>query len=114
MSIYDDIRQKAQQTNVELTDHEVYRIAGTLRFAGAASFSNVLVQELEAFRRRSMAVDAAAESQTFQKIDASLKDGVCPRCGKTMMDVKLADYTPAKFCSGDCRIVLWQNDEEEK
>jgi ribosomal protein S27AE len=48
----------------------------------------------------------------FKKIDDSLKKGNCPRCGKQMADVLLADYTPAKFCKGECRITLWKIEDE--
>jgi hypothetical protein len=113
MNIYNKIRTHAQVAGAELTDTDVKRIAGTLRFAGMAAFDSVLARELSEMGKRIEAEKQAVEAQTFQKIDASLSDGNCPRCGQKMKDVKLADYTPAKYCDRECRITLWTTNEEK-
>lgn len=109
-TMYDQIRIAAKQKGVELSDTAVNRIVGTLRFAGTDALSAAIT--LEAERQAKEAATIAAN--TFGSIDASLKSGKCPRCGKMMKEVLLADASPAIYCSGECRIVLWkQNDEAE-
>jgi len=112
MSIYDDIREEARKLDIEATPSVVNRVAGTLRMArirSVAKASTLVGEELRRLAAPNTAgtpVDAFAD--TFQKIDASVQHGGCPRCGARMTDVYLADSTPAFHCSGECRVTLPQ------
>jgi hypothetical protein len=113
MSIYEVIRREAQQMEVELTDTQINRIVGTLRFAGGDYNKDLLREEINRFLHevQKPPVETANRQQpmqtSFRQIDASIESGTCPRCGRKMRSVKLADYTPATYCDGECRIVLW-------
>ena len=108
--MYDVIRQAAEAQNIKLSDTSVNRVAGTVRFAGANSLSAAILQEAE---HQAKEAATTVEAGTFGSIDASLKNGKCPRCGKAMKEVLLSDFSPALYCVGDCRIVLWKQNEAE-
>ena len=122
MSYNKQIRQQAQKLNLEVTLQQVNSIAGTLRFAGirhTADLDHLIQQELQRLiqqAKQELPVVATNDPTdgTFQRIDASLQQGMCPRCGKKMRDVLLADYTPAVYCAGECRITLWPPEKAEK
>lgn len=122
MSYHDQIRQKARQLGIDVTTQQVSRVAGTLQFAGARRAHHLeplitkALQQLANEVKRELPVVTArdATDATFQKIDASLQQGMCPRCGKKMRDVKLADNTPAIYCDSECRITLWPPEKESK
>lgn len=119
MSIHDSIRRVAAELNLNVSGQLVNRVAGTLRFARVRQASNLdplIRQELQRLlselRVEPASIEAATTDATFQQIDVSLQRGTCPRCGKQMTDVLLADYTPARFCEGECRITLWVPEKE--
>jgi len=121
MNIQDEIRRQATKLSLNLHDNDVNRIAGTIRFARVRTASGLeqmverelakLVQKV----RQELTIEAAIETSagTFQKIDVGLSQGTCPRCGKKMKDILLADYTPARYCGGECRITLWPPEQKE-
>lgn len=115
-NIYEAIRKVADTQGYEVDTSTVNRVAGTLKVAGVRKPTDDLIQRaLEKITNNKFDFTVTAQENTddsgFKKIDDSLKQGKCPRCGKTMADVLLADYTPAKFCKGECRITLWSIDE---
>lgn len=123
MTTQEQIRLAAAKRNLNLTDAQVNRIAGTLRYSRLRTASNLdpiiqkeltrLVDKIRTQHPSTIATEATAaeapttRDATFKQIDDSLANGNCPRCGKKMRDVLLADYTPALFCEGECRITLW-------
>lgn len=118
MNIQEEVRRQAAVLEIELTNSDVNRIAGTVRFARvrtADSLVKMVEREMAKLVQKVRQEPVAAETNagTFQKIDASLSQGTCPRCGKKMQDVLLADYTPARYCGGECRITLWPPAEEK-
>lgn len=116
MHLYDKIRQAAKELKFDVSAQQISRIAGTVKIAGARTASQIdsivltqLQSLLEAVQKEAPVVKAEAkEATSFRQIDASLDNGTCPRCGKNMIAVKLADYTPARYCGGECRVVLWK------
>lgn len=115
MTIFDAIRKVAKEGGMELDRSTLNKVAGTLKASGVRTPTTDLVR-LAIKNSQPKSLRTAAPKQNtdesgFKKIDDSLKKGVCPRCGKQMADVLLADYTPAKFCKGECRITLWEIDE---
>ena len=115
MSIYRNVRDKATEMGIELTDGSVNRIVGTARFASLANTADLIdLIRQEHEREVQKTAGTAMLADTFAAIDSSLRQGACPRCGKKMKDVKLADYTPAKYCDSDCRITLWEQTDEAK
>lgn len=121
MTIQDQIRTIAADLKLELTQSQITRLAGTLQFSRIRSASNLdplirkELQRLVDKAREELPVveiagtEAAGRSResAFKTIDDSLASGNCPRCGKKMREVKLADYSPALYCEGECRITLW-------
>lgn len=121
MNIQKEIRRQATALHLELADSDVNRLVGTVRFAHvrtASGLTQMVERELARLMQKvsqETTNKAANETKagTFQKIDTSLSQGTCPRCGKKMQDVLLADYTPARNCGGDCRITLWPPEKKE-
>ena len=120
MTIQDQIRRTAAELKLELTKSQITRLVGTLRFSRVRTASNLdplirkeLQRLVDIARAELPAVEVAAtdaavgRESAFKQIDDSLASGNCPRCGKKMREVKLADYSPARYCEGECRITLW-------
>lgn len=118
MALHGQLRALAHENNIELDDGMLSRIAGTLRTADVVDVKQNLDLALkELHREHREAADQTGvkptEEETFRRIDAGLSKGLCPKCGKPMSPVKLADYTPALFCTGECRVTLWSAEEAE-
>ncbi len=117
-NLYDQIRELAAAEGVGADDSTVYRVAGTLRTASITDVADNLDVALKALHTemRTEAAATAVKSEgedAFRRVDAGLSQGTCPKCGKPMTRVKLADYTPALYCKGECRITLWPPEDEE-
>lgn len=123
MSIYTQIRKAAHDRGVLVDDESVYRIAGTLKVAGAIAgdaLLDVIQMELDRLTNEATQPPAPRQAQdpeveeiaTLKEIDAGIAKGTCPRCRQGTRDVKLADYTPARYCSA-CGITLWSEDSDE-
>jgi hypothetical protein len=129
-SVYDEIRRAVQEGNHGLDASWVYRVAGTLigaygspvpYWAVQAEVQRAAVQAAQDQARQVAAQQAALEQQAdvvvpldddgahidYKELDAALERGICPRCSQRLKDVKLADYTPARYCQ-PCRIALWE------
>lgn len=117
MSIQDQIRTVAAELGFDITPSQVNRMAGTLKFSRLRTASNLdpLIRKemewlIEQARQELPTVNTADATTTipgFQQITDSLNQGNCPRCGKQMRTVKLADDSPVLHCGGECRITLW-------
>jgi rubrerythrin len=103
------VKKIAEKENIKVSKADTLRIIGSIKNAGSLPID--LMKELIKEDLNKYAKPAISETKesTFQKIDAALNTGKCPICGATMVDVKLADYTPAKYCPKTCRVVLWPN-----
>lgn len=118
MTIFNAIRKVAKENGIELDRSTLNKVAGTLKTAGVRTPSEDLVRlaiqstQPKPDKTRTAEAESNTDESGFKKIDDSLQKGHCPRCGKKMADVLLADYTPAKFCKGECRITLWEVDED--
>lgn len=126
MTIQDQIRRAAAELKLDLTQSQITRLAGTLRFCRVRTASNLdplirkELQELAEKARQELPMVEATNAEAtvsresaFKKIDDSLASGNCPRCGKKMREVKLADYSPALYCEGECRITLWSPEKQK-
>lgn len=124
MGLHTQLRVLAADKGIKLSDGAFSRVAGTLRSADVIDVRQNLdlaLRELyrETKENREFGVVAAdsgvkkKEEDTFRRIDAGLAKGLCPKCSKPMTPVKLADYTPALFCTGECRVTLWSAEEAE-
>ncbi|KKL52615.1 hypothetical protein LCGC14_2283690 [marine sediment metagenome] len=125
MTIQDQIRQQAADLKFDITTQQINRVAGTLRYCRIRIASNLdplIRKELQRLMQQAqkelptveadvLASANTARDGTFKKIDDSLRQGNCPRCGKKMRNVNLADYTPALYCEGECRITLWPQEK---
>ena len=111
MSINQDIRVAAGKLGIPVTDHDVAKIVGTIRVAGVTEASPQF-DELVGRALQKIGTKEVVQEHSFEHIDASIEKGACPRCGKAMRHVKLADYTDALFCAGDCRITLWNKNDK--
>ncbi len=129
MSIQDKVRTAAANRNLDITQQQLNRLVSTLRYSQLRTASNLdpliqkeltsLVKQIQqqhpaATMAAQDANAAMASEATFKQIDDSLVRGSCPRCGKKMREVQLADYTPALFCEGECRITLWAQQPAEQ
>ena len=126
MTIQDQIRRTAAELKLELTQSQITRMAGTLRFSRVRTASNMdplirkELQRLVDIARAQLPTVEATSTATvsresaFKQIDDSLASGNCPRCGKHMREVKLADYSPALYCEGECRITLWSPEKQKQ
>jgi len=124
MTIQEQIRQTAASMKIKLTSRQLNRIAGTVKFSRVRVASNLdplIRKELqkladEALQELPVVNTTEAEARNresaFKQIDDSLSSGHCPRCGKKMREVKLADYSPALYCDGECRITLWMPEKQ--
>ncbi|MFA5135440.1 MAG: hypothetical protein WC505_06680 [Patescibacteria group bacterium] len=104
MSLYANIRQAAVSNNKSISDEAVYRIAGTLKLAYDQDVPlSAILREIASH----VEVTAATEKvSATEAIATALEHGTCPRCSRLMSEIKLADNTPSKYCTG-CRIALW-------
>lgn len=126
MNVYEFIRAFAQDSEVDLDASDVARIASVLKTAGFRG--ELSEQDLQMARPivakrvakvvgasptkiRTAASDDGAvqvqrDSESFEKIDAAVKQGKCARCGKPTQKVHLGNYEEMNFCQ-ECRTVLW-------
>jgi len=113
------VRRVAHTLGHDADQNTVNHVVGTLKIAGVTEDNtgteSIIKRELKRLfakmQPEAVSTTAASEENVFSQIDHSLKQGNCPRCGKKMVDVLLADYTPARFCKGECRITLWSSEE---
>jgi len=104
MSIYANIRTAAAEVNKPVSDETVYSIAGALRLAYGDEVPLAAILRELASR---VQVTAEVEKVSATEVIANaLEHGTCPRCTHLMSEVKLADNTPTKYCTG-CHIALW-------
>jgi hypothetical protein len=110
MSLYEAIRKEGKKAGHDLSVRSVAKVAGSLRLAevdeNSSVFPTLVKQELD----RLLSLGAGSDD-SFRQIDASLNKGACPRCGKSMEEVKLFDYTPTTYCS-ECHISLWTSKDK--
>jgi hypothetical protein len=57
-------------------------------------------------KKKDRVVEGYKDVQSFEKIDAMVKQGKCARCGQPTEKVALADYEEVQYCPG-CRTTLW-------
>lgn len=135
MNVYEYIRDFAVEAEVEVSEGDVARIASILhtanfrgemsdrdqklarsivairigRVAGAAGRPQPVEAEeksKEEKKKNDHVVEGYKNSQSFEKIDAMVKQGKCARCGQATEKVNLVNYEEVQYCPG-CRTTLW-------
>jgi len=120
MTNFEYVCKVAAEKGYKVSDASLSKIAGTLNAATgvrtASAHTDLIERMLSQYSENEVQQKKEASNiqggSSFKQIDASLLSGNCPRCGKVMQDVKLADYTPARYCAGECRITLWKQDNK--
>ncbi len=120
MSIYEFIRQVAEDRSVSVLASDVVRIAGTLKCAGFPEAMTERDEEMavpivvghlqrvtpQKRQRTAASTTIAPGKDAFQEIEAMVKQGKCARCNMPTVKVKLANYETANYCE-QCRVTLW-------
>jgi len=116
MNITKTVRQAAIKSGKDIPETVIRKIVSTIRTAGDLPIDlmlDLINEEISKYGKQQQRTNEGTQEhneETFTKVDAALENGTCPICGQKMSDVKLADYTPAKYCTGECRVTLWSKD----